>query len=162
MTPTSPHRDPSPGDVVRARVVTVARYGLHLVAGSNPATVLLDELSWLSTVDPSQVARVGDEIDLRILRWDPQFGITGSIKRVHPELDPWHTPSRFAPGTRFTAEVVSQTPYGFWIKHPSGIEVDLPSELCQGRDLKVSDTIDVIVVASDSVRRTMTVAPTDG
>lgn len=146
----------APGEVVRGTVTRVAQYGIHLVHRGHEIVVLIPELSWASTVDPRATIRIGEEFDVLILRVDPAGAITGSLRALHPECDPWLHPEQFAAGTVFRGRIVTAKGEYRWVLHPSGIEGELvvPGS---GRELNVGDEIEVVITKCDPTLRTFSV-----
>ena len=79
-------------------------------------------MSWGRVTHPSEVVRVGDEIDVVVLKYDPG---TERVSLGHKQLvpDPWsNVIERYPVGIRVTGKVVSLTDYGAFIELEPGVE----------------------------------------
>ncbi len=96
------------GDVVRALVRKTAVFGLFCEYGSHEILVLIPEISWIpSFASCEQVAAVGDELEVKIIHIDRDRNkITGSLKAIHPQSNPWHGAWRLGVGDVLEATVV--------------------------------------------------------
>jgi small subunit ribosomal protein S1 len=76
------------GEVRRGRVSSICDFGAFVDVGGADGLVHLSELSWSRVRHPSEVLRVGDEIDVYVLGINAdERKIALSIKRTQPE--PW-------------------------------------------------------------------------
>lgn len=76
------------GDVCDGRVVNLAGFGAFVDIGGIEGLVHLSELSWKRTNNPADVLKVGDEVQVSVLKIDQeQKRLALSIKRLQP--DPW-------------------------------------------------------------------------
>ena len=76
------------GDVCSGKVVNLAGFGAFVDIGGIEGLVHLSELSWKRTNNPADVLKVGDEVQVSVLKIDEgQKRLALSIKRLQP--DPW-------------------------------------------------------------------------
>jgi small subunit ribosomal protein S1 len=76
------------GDVCDGKVVNLANFGAFVDIGGIEGLVHLSELSWKRTKNPADVLKVGDEVQVSVLKIDEdQKRLALSIKRLQP--DPW-------------------------------------------------------------------------
>jgi small subunit ribosomal protein S1 len=76
------------GDVVRGTVNSLRDFGAFVDLGGADGLVHVSELSWGRVRHPREVVRVGDKVDVYILRLDHERNRIGlSLKRLQP--DPW-------------------------------------------------------------------------
>ncbi len=76
------------GDVHKGRVVNLANFGAFVDIGGLEGLVHLSELSWKRTNNPSDVLKVGEEVEVYVLNIDNEKNrLALSIKRLLP--DPW-------------------------------------------------------------------------
>lgn len=76
------------GDVCSGKVVNLAGFGAFVDIGGIEGLVHLSELSWKRTNNPADVFKVGDEVQVSVLKIDEgQKRLALSIKRLQP--DPW-------------------------------------------------------------------------
>lgn len=72
MIDRAPRQDgaPRPGDFVKARVVTATDTCVWLLSEAPPLsiTVGLDDVQWNKEIDPRAYGRIGEELDVKLLR----------------------------------------------------------------------------------------------
>ncbi|MCA9716413.1 MAG: S1 RNA-binding domain-containing protein, partial [Myxococcales bacterium] len=152
-----------PGQVVTARVVEVREFGLFVDIGGVTGLVHQSELSWRRNVRPLDAAKVGDEIEVKVL--EIERGVKGKKMRVSLsmkalESDPWEASAALLKvGSVQRGEVVKAAEVGAFVRLAPNIDGLLHiSEL--GKDvkhakqvLKVGDEIDVVVDRVDTKMR---------
>src|SRR5215471_3540271 len=112
----------SDGKVLRGTVKNLTDYGAFIDLGGIDGLLHITDMSWGRVTHPSEVVRVGDEIDVIVLKYDPA---TERVSLGHKQLvaDPWsNTIDRYPVGTRVTGKVVSLTDYGAFIELEPGVE----------------------------------------
>jgi small subunit ribosomal protein S1 len=78
----------SEGEVCKGRVTSLADFGAFVDIGGIDGLIHLSELSWTHVNNPSEILKVGDEIDVYILNIErDQQRVALSLKRLQPE--PW-------------------------------------------------------------------------
>ena len=78
------------GEVRRGRVTGISSFGAFVDMGGADGLVHISEMSWGQVDRPEQVVAVGQELDVYVLRVDPENKkIALSLKRLQPE--PWET-----------------------------------------------------------------------
>jgi small subunit ribosomal protein S1 len=78
----------SEGEVCKGRVTSLADFGAFVDIGGIDGLIHLSELSWTHVNHPSEILKVGDEIDVYILNIErDQQRVALSLKRLQPE--PW-------------------------------------------------------------------------
>lgn len=88
------------GSVIRGKVNRVEPYGVWLEYGREPVLVLAPEVSWTEPRPLREVFRTDDECDVVVLRYnDRDRVIVGSIRRLHPEQNPYRQLASLQPGT---------------------------------------------------------------
>ncbi len=76
------------GDVVTGEVISLADFGAFVNLGGADGLIHLSELSWRRVNHPSEVLKVGDEVEVQVLNVDRERRRIGlSLKRLQPE--PW-------------------------------------------------------------------------
>jgi small subunit ribosomal protein S1 len=111
--------------------------------------------------NPSELVKVGDQLDVKILKIDPQSKkISLSLKQARG-VDPWTTAAeRYASGTQITGRVTKVESFGVFIEVEEGIEGLLPvSEMSHQRIrhpsdiVKEGDTLKLMVLSVDPAAR---------
>jgi small subunit ribosomal protein S1 len=138
-------RSLTPGQRLRGRVTQVREFGLFVDLGGFEGLVHQSELSFSRGVRPEDVANVGDEIEVQVLRVGEgqtrkeRERVSLSLKTL--QSDPWseHT-QLLEPGSIVTGKVVRTTEFGAFIELAPQIEGLLHiSEL--GRELKHANQV---------------------
>ena len=76
------------GDVVSGQVISLADFGAFVNLGGADGLIHLSELSWRRVNHPSEVLKVGEEVEVQVLNVDRERRRIGlSLKRLQPE--PW-------------------------------------------------------------------------
>ena len=112
----------SEGEVRRGRVTGISSFGAFVDLGGADGLVHVSELSWSPVNSPSEVVKIGDELDVYVLRVDAENKkIALSIKRLQQE--PWETINdRFQVGDLVDATVTKLTDFGAFARLEDSVE----------------------------------------
>jgi len=128
-----------PGEVRRGVVSNLANFGAFVDLGGADGLVHISQLAWSRVNHPSEVLKVGQEVEVQVLSVDKEKKkIALSIKRA--EVDPWTTvEQRYTPGQVVTGTITKIAPFGAFARIEDGIEglIHL-SELLPGMDPKTN------------------------
>ena len=110
------------GAIVRGTVKNVTDYGAFVDLGGVDGLLHITDMSWGRIKHPSEVIEVGQEINVRVLKYDAEKErVSLGLKQTQP--DPWSSvEDRFSNGQRINGKVVSLTDYGAFIEVEAGIE----------------------------------------
>ncbi len=149
------------GKVIHGVVKNLTDYGAFVDLGGIDGLLHVTDMSWGRAQHPSELFTVNDEIDVTVLKFDPE---TERVSLGHKQLldDPWvSAPERYPVGQRVNGKVVSLTDYGAFIELEPGVEglihvsemswskrVKHPSKL-----LNVGDAVEAMVLGVDSNAR---------
>lgn len=125
-------------------VKNLTDYGAFVDIGGVDGLVHISELSWDRIKHPSEVVKVGEEVDVYIKSLDRENGKV-SLGYKKTEDNPWERLRNDYPvGSVFTAPVVSITKFGAFVRVLPGIDglVHI-SEISNERVEKVSDVLKV-------------------
>jgi small subunit ribosomal protein S1 len=126
-----------PGEVRKGVVSNLANFGAFIDLGGADGLVHISQLAWSRVNHPSEVLRVGQEVEVQVLSVDKEKKkIALSIKRA--EVDPWTTvEQRYKVGQLVTGTITKIAPFGAFARIEDGIEglIHL-SELPPGMDIK--------------------------
>jgi small subunit ribosomal protein S1 len=100
------------GETRRGRVTGISSFGAFVDLGGADGLIHISELSWNPVRSPEEIVKVGDEIDVYVLRVDTENRkIALSLRRLQPE--PWQTiEQRYHPGDIVEATVTKLTNFG--------------------------------------------------
>ncbi len=114
-------KDMNPGEIVTGKVKSCLDFGVFVELGLVDGFVPREELSWDRGKAPTEVLKVGDEIELKLMNVSPDSGkITLSRKRLSD--NPWENiDDRFPVGSTVTGEVVAIQGYGAFVHVEEGI-----------------------------------------
>jgi len=110
------------GMVVKGAVTDITDYGLFIDLGGMDGLCHITDLSWGRVSHPAKLYKVGDEIDVKILKYDQESDrVSLGIKQLRP--DPWATVTeRYPIGSKTVGKVVSITDYGVFVELEEGVE----------------------------------------
>lgn len=149
------------GAVVTGIVKNITDYGAFVDLGGIDGLLHITDMSWGRVNHPSDLFRVGDEIRVKVLKFD-RLEEKVSLGYKQLAADPWLTAAqRYPKGARVTAKVVSITDYGAFVELEEGVEglihisemtwnkrIKHPSKL-----LNVGDTVEAVVLDLDPEAR---------
>lgn len=149
-----------PGDIVRGQVSNLCRFGAFVDLGGFEGLVHISELSWGRVNQPSDVVRVGDEVQLHVVEVNrEERKIQLSLKRLQP--DPWKkVVEHYKVGQLAYGEVTNVVSFGAFTRLEEGVEGLIHiSELAEGNFLhprnvvKEGDWVEVRVLNIDPINR---------
>ena len=110
------------GQVVNGTVRRLTQFGAFVDIGGVDGLLHISEMSWYRISHPSEIVKVGDEIDVKVLRVDrDNEKISLGLKQVLP--NPWDTVDVNYPiGDIITAKVVRLAPFGAFVQLEPGVE----------------------------------------
>lgn len=110
------------GQVRHGAVTSICDFGAFVDIGGADGLVHLSELSWSRITHPSEVLKVGDQVDVQVLKVDEsEKKIALSLKRTKPE--PWSTVSeRYQIGQTVKATVTQLASFGAFARIEDGVE----------------------------------------
>ena len=110
------------GAVIRGTVKNLTDDGAFVDLGGLDGLLHVSDMSWRRVSHPSDVVRVGDELTLKVLKFDRgKKRISLGLKQLQP--DPWkEAPVKYAVGTRVRGRVVSLVDYGAFVELEPGVE----------------------------------------
>ncbi len=97
-------------------------YGAFIDLGGIDGLLHITDMSWGRIEHPGELFHVGDEIKVKVLKFDPEAErVSLGLKQIQP--DPWiDAGMRYPIGMRIHGKVVSLTDYGAFIELEPGIE----------------------------------------
>jgi small subunit ribosomal protein S1 len=142
------------GDTVSGTVRTLMPYGAFVDLGGIDGLLHISDISHTRVAKPEDALAVGQELQLKILKIDPETKkISLGLKQLQPE--PWQTvPERFAVNQRITGTVTRLADFGAFVEIEPGVEGLIHiSEISYGKKLrhpsdvlKQGDRVDAIIL----------------
>ena len=110
------------GAVVKGVVKNLTDYGAFVDLGGIDGLLHITDMAWKRVKHPSEVVNVGDEIDVRILKFDRERQrVSLGLKQLG--ADPWQNIARrYPPGTRLFGKVTNIADYGCFVEIEEGVE----------------------------------------
>jgi small subunit ribosomal protein S1 len=149
------HASLQEGDVVTGTVRSLVPYGAFIDLGGIDGLLHISDISHARVAKSEDVLTVGQEIQVKILKIDPETKkLSLGLKQLQAE--PWATaPSRLVAGQRVTGTVTRLTDFGAFVEFEPGVEglihisemawnkkVRHPSDI-----LKAGDSVEVVILA---------------
>ena len=110
------------GMIVKGIVKNITDYGAFIDLGGVDGLLHITDMSWGRVKHPSNLLAVGDEINVKILKYDnAKERVSLGLKQVQP--NPWESAKdSYLPGTKVSGEIVSVKDYGIFVELNDGIE----------------------------------------
>ncbi len=149
------------GAVVKGVVKNLTDYGAFVDLGGIDGLLHITDMAWKRVRHPSEVVNVGDELEVRVLRFDRERNrVSLGLKQLGE--DPWVAISRRYPtSTRLIGKVSNVTDYGCFVELEPGVEglvhvseMDWTNKNVNPAKLvQVGDEVEVMVLDVDEERR---------
>jgi small subunit ribosomal protein S1 len=149
------------GQIIKGVVKNLTDYGAFVNLGGLDGLLHITDIAWKRVKHPSDVLSVGQELDVRVLKFDRERNrVSLGLKQLGE--DPWADIARRYPeSTRIFGKITNLTDYGVFVELEEGVEglvhvseMDWtnknvhPSKVC-----RLGDEIEVMVLEVDSDRR---------
>lgn len=110
------------GAIVKGIVKNLTDYGAFLDLGGIDGLLHITDMSWKRVNHPSEVVEIGQELEVRVLKFDKESQrVSLGLKQLGE--DPWKDLSRRHPvGSRHFGRVTNITDYGCFVEIEDGIE----------------------------------------
>jgi small subunit ribosomal protein S1 len=110
------------GAVVSGTVKNLTDYGAFVDLGGIDGLLHITDMAWKRVKHPSEVVKVGEEVQVRILKFDRERSrVSLGLKQLG--ADPWENIARrYPPGTRVFGKVTNIADYGAFVEIEDGVE----------------------------------------
>lgn len=110
------------GMIVKGIVKNITDYGAFIDLGGVDGLLHITDMSWGRVKHPGNLLNVGDEIEVKILKFDAEKErVSLGLKQVQP--NPWEkVHESYSIGSKVKGDVVSVKDYGIFIELDDGIE----------------------------------------
>ena len=149
------------GAIVKGVVKNLTDYGAFLDLGGIDGLLHITDMAWKRVRHPSEVVNVGDELEVRVLRFDRERNrVSLGLKQLGE--DPWSDLSRRYPvSTRLFGTVTNITDYGCFVEIEDGVEglvhvseMDWTNKnVNPAKVVHTGDEVEVMVLDIDEERR---------
>lgn len=149
------------GMVVKGIVKNLTDYGAFVDLGGVDGLLHITDMAWKRIKHPSEIVNVGDEIDVKVLKFDRERNrVSLGLKQLGE--DPWlQITGRYPEGARVKAVVTNLTDYGCFAELEEGVEglvhvseMDWTNKnIHPSKVVNVGDEIEVMILDIDEERR---------
>ncbi|WP_344956406.1 30S ribosomal protein S1 [Zobellella aerophila] len=149
------------GQEVKGIVKNLTDYGAFVDLGGVDGLLHITDMAWKRVKHPSEIVNVGDEINVKVLKFDRErTRVSLGLKQLGE--DPWvDIANRYPEGTRLSGRVTNLTDYGCFVEIEEGVEglvhvseMDWTNKnIHPSKVVSVGDSVDVMVLDIDEERR---------
>lgn len=110
------------GEVLTGVIKNLTEYGAFVDLGGIDGLLHITDMSWGRINHPSEMFNIGDEVKVKVLKFDPE---TERVSLGYKQIteDPWaNAAEKFPVGKRVNGKVVSLTDYGAFVEIEPGVE----------------------------------------
>jgi small subunit ribosomal protein S1 len=110
------------GATMKGVVKNITEYGAFIDLGGVDGLLHITDMAWGRISHPSEMLMVGDEIEVMVLKFDPDTKKV-SLGLKQKTADPWkNIVEKYPVGTKVKGKVVSLTDYGAFVELEEGVE----------------------------------------
>lgn len=149
------------GQQIKGIVKNLTDYGAFVDLGGVDGLLHITDMAWKRIKHPSEIVAVGDEINVKVLKFDRERNrVSLGLKQLGE--DPWvNIKERYPEGTKVHAVVTNLTDYGCFAELEEGVEglvhvseMDWTNKnIHPSKVVQVGDDVDVMVLDIDEERR---------
>ncbi|MCI8166890.1 30S ribosomal protein S1 [Klebsiella pneumoniae] len=149
------------GIEVKGIVKNLTDYGAFVDLGGVDGLLHITDMAWKRVKHPSEIVNVGDEITVKVLKFDRErTRVSLGLKQLGE--DPWVAiAKRYPEGTKLTGRVTNLTDYGCFVEIEEGVEglvhvseMDWTNKnIHPSKVVNVGDVVEVMVLDIDEERR---------
>ncbi|AMG31474.1 30S ribosomal protein S1 [Grimontia hollisae] len=149
------------GMEVKGIVKNLTDYGAFVDLGGVDGLLHITDMAWKRVKHPSEIVNVGDEINVKVLKFDrDRTRVSLGLKQLGE--DPWVAiANRYPEGHKLTGRVTNLTDYGCFVEIEEGVEglvhvseMDWTNKnIHPSKVVNVGDEVEVMVLDIDEERR---------
>jgi small subunit ribosomal protein S1 len=110
------------GKIVKGVIKNITEYGAFVDLGGIDGLLHITDMSWGRVNHPSEVFQVGDEVTVKVLKYNAETERV-SLGLKQTQEDPWtHVQEAFPVGKKVKGKVMSITDYGAFVELEPGVE----------------------------------------
>ena len=110
------------GSVIKGIVKNITDYGAFLDLGGVDGLLHITDMAWKIVRHPSELINIGDEIDVKVLKFDKEkTRVSLGLKQLNE--DPWFEISKAHPeGSKLKGKITNIADYGCFVEIHNGVE----------------------------------------
>lgn len=149
------------GMEVKGIVKNLTDYGAFVDLGGIDGLLHITDMAWKRIKHPSEIVEVGQEIDVKVLKFDREkMRVSLGLKQLGE--DPWHDIiGKYPEGARVKAKVTNLTDYGCFAEIEEGVEglvhvseMDWTNKnIHPSKVVEIGDDVEVMILDIDEDRR---------
>lgn len=149
------------GQEVKGIVKNLTDYGAFVDLGGVDGLLHITDMAWKRVKHPSEIVNVGDEIAVKVLKFDKdKTRVSLGLKQLGE--DPWAAiAGRYPEGSKLSGRVTNLTDYGCFVEIEEGVEglvhvseMDWTNKnIHPSKVVSLGDTVEVMVLEIDEERR---------
>jgi small subunit ribosomal protein S1 len=149
------------GNTVKGIVKNLTDYGAFVDLGGIDGLLHITDMAWKRVKHPSEVVNVGDEVEVKILKFDRERQrVSLGIKQLGD--DPWHDLARrYPPQSRLFGKITNIADYGCFVEIEEGVEglvhvseMDWTNKnVNPAKVVQIGEEVEVLVLEIDEERR---------
>jgi len=149
------------GQVINGVVKNLTDYGAFVDLGGIDGLLHITDISWSRINHPSEAIRIGEKLDVKIIKYDPEEKkVSLGMKQLIE--DPWvGIESKFPLNTSVMAKVTNLTDYGFFAEIEKGVEglvhvseIDWTNKnIHPSKVVQLKDQVEVMILEVDEEKR---------
>src|SRR5690554_1234351 len=149
------------GMAVKGIVKILTDYGAFVDLGAVEGLLHITDMAWKRIKHPSEIVNVGDEIDVKVPKFDRERNrVSLGLKQLGE--DPWlQIKARYPENSKVTARVTNLTDYGCFAELEEGVEglvhvseMDWTNKnIHPSKVVQVGDNVEVMILDIDEERR---------
>src|SRR3989338_2832342 len=149
------------GQTIKGVVKNLTDYGAFVDLGGIDGLLHITDIAWRRVKHPSEVLKIGDEIEAKVLRYDRERNrVSLGLKQLGD--DPWvDIQRRYPEGTRLFGKVTNITDYGAFVEIEPGVEglvhvseMDWTNKnIHPTKVVQLGDEVEVMILDIDTERR---------
>ncbi len=149
------------GAIVKGVVKNLTDYGAFLDLGGIDGLLHITDMAWKRVKDPSEIVNIGEEIDIKVLKFDRERNrVSLGLKQMGE--DPWSDLTRrFPESSRLHGKITNIADYGCFVELEEGVEglvhvseMDWTNKnVHPSKIVHIGDEVDVVILDIDQERR---------
>ncbi len=149
------------GMAVKGVVKNLTDYGAFVDLGGVDGLLHITDMAWKRIKHPGEIVNVGDEIDVKVLKFDRERNrVSLGLKQLGE--DPWASiTSRYPEGAKVKAKITNLTDYGCFAEIEEGVEglvhvseMDWTNKnIHPSKVVNLGDEVEVMILDIDEERR---------